>query len=279
MRPIAATTLTLALAACRDGEPPTAPPPPAAPRTAPSAPASALTATQASAMQARMAYEAQGTIDLPPWLARLVPRDLQCKPVERAQGRGMEKLRRSPGRRWGDLTLLTLAPRPDAEARLGTTLSALGFVAGAAGFANPGGEVVTVRAEEVQGEPLRLRLHASGPDPEPSPPLPAQSPEVALGLSALAPVGHEEALYHAVVPGGRVTDVSRLALLLRAKGPEARAKALKAWQEALPRAGYALREGRTDTWVRASTHELLVIVAPDDPSGDVLVSHQRRWRR
>lgn len=79
--------------------------------------------------------------------------------------------------------------------------------------------------------------------------------------------------------GAEGPDVAVTEYILRAKTAKDRARALAAWTKAIERAGFHPRPGSPDHRERPSTQELLLIRPADAPTGDVFVSHQRRWRR
>ncbi len=276
----------LAACACRS-EPPAAPsvsPKPQAPPPSAAATQPAEVSPSPFGPAIRAYYAAQGEVAPPAEMARLLPGDLPHKTVERSLGRGMDLMKATPGRRFATVTLLTLSPAEQAAEVTAKHLTSLGFVAdkstpNEAAFAHPDGQRVTVSPRVVEGQPLRLFLRWTAADSELDQTLTSLSPEVALGLKEMSPVGHEESLLHAVVTGGSVTDSARVVLLLRAPSPAVRTRALAAWTQALASAGFTNRPTRPELWERPSTRELLVVRPTDDPAGDVLVSHQRRFRR
>lgn len=222
----------------------------------------------------------------PTEIAGLLPTTLPHKVVERSLGRGMDLMKPTPGRRFATATLLTLEAEGTAMAAVAEHLTGLGFSVdrstakpGEAAFAHPAGQRVVVSPRRIEGQPLRLFLRWTSPDEELAPPLPPLSPEVAAGLGGLTAVGHEESVLHAVVGGATVTDAARVALLLRAPSPAARAASLAAWTKGLAAAEFKVRPPRDELWERPSTRETIVLRPTDDPAGDVLVSYMRRYRR
>lgn len=232
----------------------------------------------------RAYFARQGLVEPPAELARLLPKALPHKVVERAVGRGMDLMKATPGRRFATVTLLTLEPEATAVDAVGAQLTGLGFRPDAStpavtAFAHPDGQRIVVSPRFVDGQPLRLFLRWTTADAEPAPNAPPLSPEVAAGLREMRVVGFEESVLHAVVAGGTITDSARVALLLRAPTAPVRAKALTAWTKTLATAGFRTRPPRDELWERTSTRETVVIRPTDDPAGDVLVSYLRRFRR
>jgi hypothetical protein len=227
-------------------------------------------------------YAQQQTIDPPPELAAFVPPTLGAKVVERQRGRGMVRLRLAPAERRASLVLLTLAPQDTIGRTIADHLATLGFapVAGTPGqFVHPSGDRLSVALTADPVAPNRVELTLEGAEAPAIPAPPTLAPEIAPDPTKLSILGFEEGLLHATVGGARDTDVGRTAYILRANTPAERAAALTAWTQALEKAGFRGRAGRPDLWERTETREVLVIRPTDAPSGDVLVSHQRRWRR
>lgn len=249
-----------------------------------SAPRSAEGRTPDPQPGARLYYGAQGVIAPPEELLRLVPPAFPGKPVERNRGRGMELMRLATGRRFATLTLLTLQPADTALRTLAAHAASLGFapdttIPGEQALVHPEGERLTLAANEVEGQPVRVRLRLTGPEGGALPALPPLPAELTAHLGALKVIGFEETLLHGVAAGARVTDVAREALIVRAPTPASRATGLTALEVSLTQAGYKRSEKRNELWERPATQEVWLIRPTDDPSGDVLLSHQRRFRR
>lgn len=269
-----------ALAACQKAPPADTPAPPtAAPTTtAPTAPPSLA----ASGLGAALFYAQQQTIEPPPELVDLVPPGLGAKVIERQRGRGMVRMRLAPTERHASLVLLTLAPEDTLRRALVAHFTGRGFTPAPGApdtFVHPNGDRLSVALTFDPMSPTRVELTLDGAEAPAIPAAPSLAPEIAPDASKLRVVGFEEGLLHAVVAGGRDTDAGRTAYILRAKTAEDRARALAAWTVAIEKAGFRVRPGRPELWERPETRELLVIRPTDAPSGDVLVSHQRRWRR
>lgn len=277
--PASTLALLLALAACQSAPAPEAPPAP--PTAAPTAAAPATSAPQAG-LSGSLLYAQQQTIDPPAELVGFLPPGLTAKVVERQRGRGMIRLRLAPDTRHASLVLLTLAPQDTLIRTLTDHVATLGFTpvpATPGRFVHPNGDRLNVVLTVEPGAPARVELTLDGPAAPTLPAPPSLAAEIAPDPAKLSVIGFEEGLLHAVVAGGRDTDVGRTAYILRAKTPAEREAGMAAWKQAVEKAGFRGRAGRPDLWERPETRELLVIRPTDAPSGDVLVSHQRRWRR
>jgi hypothetical protein len=280
--PLALMFVLFGHSGCRESSPPVVPPAPAttAPTAAPSAPA--IASTQTPSLGAISTYTQQQTIEPPPELVGFVPPALPAKVVERQRGRGMLLLRLAPTQRRASLVLLTLEPVDALRRALATHLATRGFTPAPGApdtFVHTNGERLAVVITPDPLTPTRVELTLDGPEAPTLPASPTLAPEIAPDPTKLSVVGFEEGLLHAIAPGNRDTEVSRTVYLLRAKTPADRTAALATWTRAVEKAGFRARAGRPELWERPATKELLVIRPTDDPSGDVLVSHQRRWRR
>ena len=309
-RPISAPALAvLALLACteRQGVPPA---PPSAPASTASAPAAATSAPAAprdpvaairTALEAQrappiaavalLAYNAQGTVEIPPALQPIIGALGPTKTVTGEDGREMELTRLSPGRRWDRATVLSLDAGDTYFAEVASALRKAGFGGpepapeaplGPLTLRSSDGREVQFRVRVEPGQPSKLELRLNGPEsPAPrfgptSPEMPAPLPALVKGFTLL---GYEWGHFHAVVPGGRDTDASRLAFIGRAATADARTRFLAEVGAPLAAAGYTPRAGHEGVYERTATRETLVLKPSVEVSTDLIFSHQRHWRR
>jgi len=288
----------------------TAPPPPNAPaslapdepvmvaRPAP-APTSVPTdplAVPALAAAARASLERHGVVEVPAFVAPLVPAALNGKPVRFDEGVGMRRTHLEAGYKTAFVSLLTLAPNAEYASAVDGVATSNALVVNRAtepqapsptgatvrAFDRGAGDHVTFEDRAPPGQPRRVdvRVETRGAVEAtpltPPPDLPGVLGPAPAGLTLR---GWERGQYHAAAPAPAHTDVSRWVLGYTAASPSARDAARAALESRVKGDGFEPDAKRPGYFERKATGESVFLRSDDAPTLALVVSVQRRWRR